>query len=390
MKTETRRKIVILNFDISNNSLGRAYILWQALSQTHDVEIIGTSKRGIIWEPLKDSNIPIKIIPFYKFPLLFFKLPKILKEINNGDIIYALKPRFTSFGFGLLKKIFDKTPLILDIDDWEVGFYMRKNFWSRLLKFLNISNPNGLFWTWILQFFIKFADKKTTVSKFLQNLYGGEIIPHAKDTDYLDPERFRNNDLREQLKLVDKKIVLFLGTPRAHKGVEDAVQAVLMIDDPNLIMVIIGADPTGDYEKRLIQLGGLKLRLIEYIPIQDLPKYLMLADIVVIPQKHTPDTVGQIPSKLFDAMAMAKPIISTKVSDIPEILQGCGIIVNPESPIEIRDAILWILKNPEKAHLMGLKAREKCIKYYSLQSIKEKLKRIIGELLEDKKTVNSC
>jgi glycosyltransferase involved in cell wall biosynthesis len=378
------KKITVLSFDLSDNSLGRAYILGQALSDSFDVKIAGPAKKGDIWKPLRNSDIKITKVPYSRFPFLFFKLPVILKEID-GDLVYAVKPRFTSFGFGLLKKFLSKTPLILDIDDWEVGFYLKKGFWSRLSKFLNFSNPNGFFWTWLLEFFIGCADRKTTVSTFLRDRYGGEIIIHAKDTDLLDPERFKGDDLRNRLELESKKTVMFLGTSRKHKGVEDALQAVLMIDDPDLIMVIVGGDPHGDYEKRLKKLGGNRLLMIGHIPVKDIPRYLLVADIVVVPQRQTTDTVGQIPSKLLDAMSMARPIISTKVSDIPEILNGCGIIVDPESPEAISSAVRWLLANPEKAVFLGEKARVRCMERYSLKTIRERLKIVIGEVIENSK-----
>ncbi|MCK5506794.1 MAG: glycosyltransferase family 4 protein [Thermodesulfovibrionia bacterium] len=378
------KKITILNFDLSGNSLGRAYILAKALSRSFEVKIFGPAKKGDIWKPLRDSDIKIEKIPFNRFPLLLFKLPGILRKID-GDLVYAAKPRFTSFGFGLLKKFFSKTPLILDIDDWEVGFYLKKGFLSRLVKFLHVENPNGFFWTWLLQFFIDRADGKTTVSTFLKDRYGGELIAHAKDTDFLDPERFKGDDSRKRLGLEDKKTVMFLGTPREHKGVEDALQAVLMINDPDLIMVIVGGDPDGDYEKRLKALGGDRLLMIGQIPFKDIPGYLPAADMVVVPQRQTTDTTGQVPSKILDAMSMARPIISTKVSDIPKILNGCGIVVCPESPEEISNAIQWVLSNPEEAARMGENARENCIIYYSLKTIGTCLEKIVREVIEDSK-----
>lgn len=373
-------KITILNFDLSDNSLGRAYILGQALSDHYEVKIVGPAKKGDIWEPLRKSDIKITKVPHKRFPFLLFKLPSILKEID-GDIIYAVKPRFTSFGFGLLKKLFSKTPLILDIDDWEVGFYLKKGVLSRLSRFVHIFNPNGLFWTWIMQFFIRYADGITITSTFLKEKYGGEIIAHGKDTDLFDPELFKSDDLKKQIGIDGKKTVMFLGTPREHKGVEDALKAVLMIDSPDLLMVVVGANLGGDYEKRLKSLGGNRLVLIGQIPFNEVPMYLMLADVVVVPQRRTLDTVGQIPSKLLDAMAMAKPIIATRVSDIPEILNDCGILVEPNSPEELFKAIRWVIDNPEKATQMGLKARERCIKQFSLTSIRKRLQHIVGELI---------
>ncbi len=374
------KKISILNFDLSGNSMGRAYILGQMLIDAYDVEIIGPARKGYIWEPLKNSRVKILRVPYGKFPCLLFKLPGILKMID-GEIVYAVKPRFTSFGFGLLKKFISGSPLILDIDDWEVGFYMNKGFGSRVLKFFNLLNPNGFSWTWVMQFFIRYADRITTVSAFLQKKYGGEIIPHAKDTTYLDPYCFEHDALRMQLGLTEKRVVMFLGTPRAHKGVEDALNAVCMLNDPHIIMIIVGANPAGDYEKSLKKMGGDRLVMLDKISYGDVPRYLMLADVVVIPQRQTSDTVGQIPSKLFDAMAMAKPIIATAVSDIPEILENCGIIVPPHDNKALQRAITWVFENPATAKAMGMKARIKCLELYSVQIIGEKLKRIVGEVM---------
>jgi glycosyltransferase involved in cell wall biosynthesis len=375
-----RKRISILNFDLSDNSLGRAYILALALSEYYDVEIIGPAKKGYIWEPLRDSDIKITKVPYSRLPLLLLKLPAILKKID-GDVIYAVKPRFTSFGFGLLKKLFYNKPLFLDIDDWEVGFYLKKRFWNRLSRFVHVTNPNGLFWTWLLQFFIRYADRVTTVSTFLKNKYGGVIIPHAKDTCFLDPLRFKNDELKRELGLAGKKIVMFLGTPRQHKGLEEAVEAVLMIDNPDLILMIVGANMNGKYEKKLQASRSGRFFMIGFVSIKELPRYLMLSDVVIIPQRITPDTIGQIPSKIFDAMSLARPIISTKVSDIPEILSDCGIIVNPESPNELSSAIKWVMENPEKASQMGRRARKRCNELYSLKTIRRKLTRLIGGLI---------
>ena len=372
------KKITILNYNLSNNSLGRAYLLGQLLSDNFQVEIMGPLINGDIWEPLRNSHIPVKVVPYSKFPFLLFKLPKILKAID-AEIIYAIKPRFTSFGYGLLKKFFSKTPLILDIDDWEVSFYLQKGFSSRLSRLIHVFNPNGFFWTWVIQFFIPCANKVTTVSTFLQRKFGGEIIIHGKDTDFLDPEKFKGSNFKKQLGLEGKKIVMFLGTPRKYKGLEDVLNAVISINDSDLLMMVVGANLSGVYEKSLKKLGGAKLLLVASVAFQEIPKYLALSDIVVIPQRKTYDTMGQIPSKLFDAMSMAKPIISTKVSDIPDILNNCGILVDPQSPDQFRRAILWVFENQDKATEMGQKARQKCINEFSFTSMRQKLLNVIGE-----------
>ena len=377
-----RPRVTILNHDISGNSLGRAYILGKMLSEYFDVKIIGPSKKGEIWKPCMNSDIRIVKLPYYRFPALLFKIPGILKEID-GDVIYAVKPKLSSFGFGLLKKAVSKTPVILDIDDWEMGFLIKRGILGKISRLFNlkVTIPDGFFWTWLMQLFIGHADKITTVSTFLQDKFGGEIIPHAKDTDYLNPIKFNGDELKKQLNIAGRKIVMFLGTPRKHKGIEDVMQAIPMIDNPDLLMIIVGGGSDKRYEESLIRMGGDRLFIIDQIPLQDIPEYLSLADIVVIPQRRTNDSAGQIPSKLFDAMSMAKPIISTRVSDIPCILEGCGIIVEPGSPMEVKEAIQWILTNPVQAKEMGLRARDKCIKQYSMLSLKHRLRSIVDEVI---------
>jgi glycosyltransferase involved in cell wall biosynthesis len=86
-----------------------------------------------------------------------------------------------------------------------------------------------------------------------------------------------------------------------------------MIDDPGLILMIVGARMDGRYEKKLQASKSGRFFMTGFVPVKELPRYLMLSDVVIIPQRVTPDTVGQIPSKIFDAMSMARPIISTGI-----------------------------------------------------------------------------
>ena len=72
-------------------------------------------------------------------------------------------------------------------------------------------------------------------------------------------------------------------------------------------------------------------------------------------------------------MAKAKPTIATNVSDIPEILDDCGWIVEPEDPEQLAETIKYALNHSGEALEMGLKAREKCKREYSGKIMEEKL-----------------
>jgi glycosyltransferase involved in cell wall biosynthesis len=99
----------------------------------------------------------------------------------------------------------------------------------------------------------------------------------------------------------------------------------------------------------------------------------------VIPQRKNFASVGQVPAKVFDAMAMAKPIIATNVSDLPEILDGCGWIVEPENPEQLAETIQYVLNNSQEADIIGQKARQKCIEKYSWDVMDKILMRVFGK-----------
>jgi glycosyltransferase involved in cell wall biosynthesis len=183
---------------------------------------------------------------------------------------------------------------------------------------------------------------------------------------------------RATLGVGDAKVVMFLGTPRGHKGVDDLVAAMDGLADARL--VIVGADTTSAAARRWASRPGVIVRGV--IPFDDVPRYLAAADVVAVPQRATSDTLGQVPAKLFDAMAMARPIVSTSVSMIPEILDGCGLIVPPGDSRALRTMLDTLLQHPERATELGRRARARCIAHYSFTAARAVLFPLIDRLVE--------
>src|SRR4030095_14185253 len=86
------------------------------------------------------------------------------------------------------------------------------------------------------------------------------------------------------------------------------------------------------------------------------------------PQRPTSDTRGQVRANLFDAMALGRPIVSTAVSMIPEILDGCGVLVPPGDSVALAGAMRRLLDDPASAAEIGRRARERCQARYSFAS----------------------
>jgi glycosyltransferase involved in cell wall biosynthesis len=62
-------------------------------------------------------------------------------------------------------------------------------------------------------------------------------------------------------------------------------------------------------------------------------------------------------------------------------LDGCGFIVKPEGPEQLARIIHDVSTHPEETERMGLKAREKCVRDYSLSFMEQKLTAIFERLV---------
>ena len=359
--------------------MGRAGLFAMALSSQHEVEIIGPAKSGDIWYPMKNMGISIRPYPWKRYPFFIVTIRKMIKEID-ADMLIACKLRPTSFGIALIKKWASGIPLVLDIDDWELGFLYHSGFWGKVGRFLNFSNPNGLPYTWLMERLTGFADSIIVSNRFLQNKFSGPLVYHCRDTSILDPDKFDSDSIKTKLGLKGKRVVMFLGTPRAHKGMEELFLAIEKIKDTRIRLVLIGADPSVQSHIGRMKSNQDKVVIFPKIPFKELPEHLSAADILVIPQRDTTDTQGQIPAKLFDAMAMAKPVITTPLSDIEEVLGGHGYLIDPRNPDQLAKTIEYIFENPEEARMKGLNARKRCQELYDIKVLKKELELQIEKL----------
>jgi glycosyltransferase involved in cell wall biosynthesis len=373
-------KISVLCFDLSSNAFGRAWLLAKALSRLYDVEIIGTSRKGGIWAPMDHSKIPVKEFTWDRYPK-FSRIKKNILDAIDGDIILVSQLMPTSFGIGLQKKKSSGKPLIVDIDDWELGFFYHSGFWGKVGRFLNLSNPNGLPYVWRMNSLVRCADAVSVSNRFLQKKFGGVLLPHCRDTTVLDPLKFDSDKIKEKMGFKNKKVVMFLGTPRPHKGVDDLLTAFKIIDNPDLNLAIIGADNHQEFLERIEQSIRHRVVVLPKMSFDKLPELLSAADIIAIPQRRTSDSVGQIPARLFDAMSMAKPIIATRMSDIPEVLDGCGYLVDPNQPAQLAEAIEYILSHLDEARAKGQTARERCRRMYDISNLEFGLSKLMKKVL---------
>jgi glycosyltransferase involved in cell wall biosynthesis len=98
-----------------------------------------------------------------------------------------------------------------------------------------------------------------------------------------------------------------------------------------------------------------------------------------------PNTVWSYPTKMFEYMALGIPFVASDFELYRRInvrAGGCGLLINPLNPLEIAEAIEFLIKHPMKSAEMGLRARKAVEKYFNWNSEKRKLTALYEELLE--------
>lgn len=367
-------RVTVLCSDLSQNGLSRANLLSEILSRDFDVDVIGSCFGNGIWEPARAREFH-RVVPGARWPWYARSAAALLRSIR-GDVIYAIKPLPSSFGLALLSRARTGRPIVLDIDDDELAFSPSLSLRHPLRLALSMTQPNGRPWTRMTIACAHRADAVTVASTGLQQQFGGTVVPHSKDTARLRPGLVDRSAARAAMGLGDERTVMFMGTPRPFKGIEDVAEAVRLMRTPARF-VVVGADHSTPYVARLMR----ELPEARFLPpygLDEVASLLEGADAVVVPQRLEPQTLHQQPSKLLDAMALAKPIVATSVADIPAILaDGRGQVVPPGDPAAIARALDAIFDDPASAARMGERARQWCVAHASYDAMQPVLRSII-------------
>jgi glycosyltransferase involved in cell wall biosynthesis len=366
---------------MSSNALGRVYLLARVVQRRWDAQVLGATFDGQVWRPADTGEFEYFTVPGGYLPGFARQMWR-LAVAADGDVVIAVKPRPSSFGVALLARRRRGVPIVLDIDDWDVaGTYgaSRLGRWTRELA--RLPDPYSNLYLHLLQARVGWAQAITVASRGLQARFGGTLLPHGRDTEYMDPRRHSGSGLRADWGVGERPVVMFLGTPRPHKGIDDLIQAVAGLADLGAVLVIVGVSEDDPYCRRLAAQAGPGVIVLGMCPILDVPRHLAAADVVAIPQRGVPFAHAQLPAKLFDAMAMARPIVASAVSDLPEVLDGCGLLVPPADVTALASALRQVLSDRHLATRLGRAARDRCIKRYSWDVMETTLARVLDGVL---------
>lgn len=317
-KKISRPLIGVCSWELAHNCAGRAYALASIYQRFAEVEIIGTILPQFgreIWEPIRGTSIAKHSI-LVEDESCFLNQAIELVGAHPYDIVHLSKPRAPNILIGILYKLIWGSKVFVDVDDEELAFvdadksisidaYLAQ--YGRIPDFINLAGKD---WTRLSVGLITAFDGITVSNPGLQKRYGGDVVRHARDEMLYMPSVEQKKKSREKYEIPpDKKVILFLGTPREHKGLVEAAEAIAATKRKDILFVIAGEFPDQSLKEKLRKNTACDFRFLGNQSFENVPQVTAIADCCILLQSADPEAIYQVPAKLSDALAMGVPAI---------------------------------------------------------------------------------
>ncbi len=165
-------------------------------------------------------------------------------------------------------------------------------------------------------------------------------------------------------KFRDRFVVLYLGDTGLRRGTDDAIETVNLLREkiPDILLVLVGENKEDIRLKEMVH----NLDVTDYVSFegwQDVsffPSYICMAGVCISPLKRNPHHDTTYANKLFQYMAMGKPLI---VSDCPaqaDVVRDTrsGLVFEAGNAADLADKIEWIYCHEEERNQYGENAKQ--------------------------------
>ncbi len=219
-------------------------------------------------------------------------------------------------------------------------------------------------WNYFARRVARRAKTVVTISHGLKRWYVERGVPAQKIVvapDGVDLAVARpaasENSIRGMLGMSpDEKLVLYAGRLGSWKGTDTLFDAAALLPE-HVRVVVIGGEASELFH---LKDAHPRISFLGQVPYRDIDAYLAQADALVLPNTATSEISARFtsPLKLFSYMAAGKPIVTSDLSSIREVLgDDACFFVEPDDARELADGIMLALVEPTDATARAARAR---------------------------------
>lgn len=214
------------------------------------------------------------------------------------------------------------------------------------------------------------------------------VMHNWVDTEFLQPGP-KNNDFRQELGLESKFIVSFAGVIGYSQDLDIVLEAARILTGYQDIAFLIVGDGV---EKARLQKKAQAMALsnVIFLPMQPRHRYpqIIQASDVSLATLHAEVKTPVVPSKILSIMAVGRPVIAAlnTAGDAPKLIEDahCGLVLPPEDPQGLAEAILKLYNDRESCKQMGENGRDYAEKELSLRKAADRYEELFSRILKEK------
>lgn len=304
-----------------------------------------------------------------------------LPRLGPVDVVIASSPTFfTAISAWLIARL-RGVPMVFEVRDlWPAVFVdlgvLKNHLIIKVLEALELA------------LYRQSAAVVTVTEAFRQDIIRRGLPPEKVHVIFngADTQTFRpdidGQKIRVELGLGNKFLVSYLGSHGISHGLSAVLDAAHMHGDRQEILYLLvgeGAEKEALQAKR-DELGLTNVLMLPHQSPERMPELYAASDVCLVPLRDVPIFETFIPSKMFEILAMGRPLIGSVRGEAQAILERSGgaLLIPPEDPQALVSAIDSLASNPARRAEMGQAGRAFLEANFSHAALAERYLEVLG------------